>query len=119
MGSGQEILAGANVAAEWRIANGAGGSARGTASGPPTRREHAWLHAWSGGRATTILLGCEEQLHAAGQSWALGALPAEGAPEPAAEWESFTSDPWPCWRLRCGEVVVERSLFLVSGQQAV
>jgi hypothetical protein len=120
MGSGQEVLAGTTLAGEWRIANGAGGSAHGTATGPPTRRDHAWLHAWSGGRATTILLGFEEQLFAAGQSFALSEWPAEsGSTDPLGEREAFTSDPWPCWRIRCGEVLLERSLFLISGQQAV
>lgn len=121
MKSGQEqLFAGAKLAGEWRIANGAGGFAHGPAGGPPMRREHAWLQVWSGGRATTILLGFEEQLHAAGQSYSLSEFASENPPaEKLAELESFTSDPFPCWRLRCGEVVIERSLFLVSGQQAL
>lgn len=107
-------------AGAWRLANGAGGSAHGPVAGPPTRREHAWLHAWSDGRPTTILLGCEEQLLAGGHAhalseWAFGE-PAEGS---LAELETFSSDPFPCWRLRCGEVTIERSLFLVTGRQAV
>ena len=117
MGSG---LRAATRAGEWRIANGAGGSAHGTAAGPPTRREHACLQVWSEGQPTTILLGFEEQLHAAGHAYALSERTGEASSGDAlAECESFTSDPWPCWRLRCGEVTIERSLFLVTGQQAV
>ena len=121
MDSGQEqLFAGAQLAGEWRIANAAGSFAHGPAAGPPTRREHAWLHAWSEGRATTMLLGLEEQLHAAGQAYSLSERSAEDAPqEKLAEIESFTSEPFPCWRLRCGELLLERSLFLISGQQAV
>src|SRR5512144_1255480 len=106
--------------AAWRLANGAGGSAHGPAAGPPTRRDHAWLHAWSGGRPTTILLGCEELLLEGGHAWALSERVSDApAGDPLAECESFTLAPWPTWRLRCGEVTIERSLFLVTGQQAV
>jgi hypothetical protein len=121
MDPGQEqLFAGAQLAGEWRIANAAGGFAQGPAAGPPMRREHAWLHAWENGRATTMLLGLEEEVHAAGQAYALSELSIEDAArEKLAEIESFASEPFPCWRLRCGELLLERSLFLISGQQAV
>src|SRR5256885_13260881 len=101
MGPGQEVLAGTTLAGEWRIANGAGGSAHGTAAGPPTRRDHAWLHAWSGGRATTIPLGLEAQLLATGQSFALSGWPAEsGSSAPRRAPEAVSCDPLPRLRPR-------------------
>ena len=120
MGSGQEVLPAAGLAREWLITNGAGGCACGTAAGPPARRGHAWLHAAArDGHVTTLLLAMEEQVGTGGAVFALSALPGCDDTVAAAELETFSADPWPRWRLRCGEAVFERSLFLVHGQQAV
>ncbi len=120
MRQGQDVLAVPGLAREWLLTNGAGGCARGTAVGVPTRRAHAWLHAADAdGRVTTVLLGFDEQLHGEGGPWDLAPPTDPDGAATSAHLGSFSCDPWPAWRLRCGDLVLERSLFLVHGHQAV
>ncbi|HET9326046.1 MAG TPA: glycogen debranching enzyme N-terminal domain-containing protein [Candidatus Eisenbacteria bacterium] len=105
---------------EWIVVDGAGGSAHGTAAGWPLRRTHAWLHAArADGEVVTTLLGLEERMRTdAGVCDLAPVLTAEASVE-RATLEHFTSHPWPTWRFRAGEVVVERSLFMIHGHHAV
>src|SRR5262245_56909560 len=120
MGSGQEVLPETDLIREWLLIDGAGAFACGTSAGRPTRREHAWLHAPdSEGRLTTLLLGMDEQLRVGSDVFSLTPFSGSDPGVLPAEQLEFSDDPWPRWRLRCGDVVLERSLFMVRGQPVV
>jgi glycogen debranching enzyme len=108
---GQDVLADVKraLACEWQLANGIGGSASGTAAGGSARRDQALLTICSPhGRATTILLRLEERLQGAAGAVELGrALP-----------EEFRLEPWPTWRWRIGDTLLEKRLFLLHGHHA-
>lgn len=122
MRRGQDVLPDSRAAysREWLLANGIGGSAFGTAAALPLRADHAHLIVSTPhGRLTSLLLGMEERL-----------LDAEGASEPgsgvapmprpgAPVLEDFRLDPWPTWRYRAGETVLDKTLFLVHDHHAV
>lgn len=110
------------LATEWLLANGLGGSASGTAAGAHTRRTHALLlAAGPHGRLTTLLLGFDERLHEGGAGIDLACHLVAGGARPAAHAliESFACDPWPTWVYRAGGVAIEKSLFVISGHNAV
>lgn len=87
--------------AEWLLANGLGGSASGTAAGPPAHPRQGLLVAGAGARPLVLLLGLEERV-------------AGGA-----RLEGFRCDPWPTWRWSAGGTVFERTVFVPSGHDAV
>jgi len=123
MPRGQDVLPPPSPAREWLLTDGAGGCARGVATGVPSRRAHALLHAPdSTGLVTTVLLGFDERFHVDRATFHLFAPSnTRESPEAAesAEIEAFSADPCPTWRLRCGEVVLEKSLFMLQGHPAV
>ena len=106
---------------EWLLTDGAGGSALGTASGVPLRRTHALLHAPGDSGTVTLLLGFDERLLIERDTFVMFAPHADAAGEAArtALIEDFEALPWPRWRVRCGEVVLEKSLFLLDGHHAL
>jgi hypothetical protein len=123
MDRGQDVLHDFERASrqEWRWSDGLGGYAAGTASGAPTRRSHALLAVAGPGGPTTLVLRFEEKL-------AVGAAVHELAPAFAAgraragafaQLEAFAASPWPCWRWRIDDVVIERSLQPIDGHAAV
>ncbi|HEY3216688.1 MAG TPA: glycogen debranching enzyme N-terminal domain-containing protein [Candidatus Eisenbacteria bacterium] len=122
---GQELLTDPRLglAKEWRLANGLGGSACGTAIGAHTRRAHGLLHA-SGfhGCVTTQLLKLDERLHTGTGSLDLAVnVHAGGVMRPTGYTflEEFRLDPWPTWRFGAAGVRLEKSLFLIPGHHAV
>ncbi len=105
---------------EWVVVDGIGGSAHGLVPGAPLRRGHAWLHA-SGplGEPVTALLGLEERLRTDRGLFDLAPLFSAETSADRATVEHFAAQPWPTWRFRAGEVVLERSLFMVHGHHAI
>ena len=107
-------------AREWLIIDGAGGSAHGLAAGSPLRRGHAWLHAVNAsGEVITTLLGLEERLRTDRGLFDLTPLLATEGNAELAILEQFSSQPWPTWRFRAGDLLLERSLFMVHGHHAL
>jgi hypothetical protein len=122
---GQDVLRHprAALARTWALGNGVGGSAVGTAPGAAARRAHAWLIAAEPhGRLTTLLLRAEERVLTLEGTFDLACTLGPGGAPRGDGWtllESFRLDPWPVWRFRCGSLVLERSVALVPGHQAV
>ena len=119
---------------EWLIADGLGGSASGATSGRATRRTHALLTTASPhGRPRTLLLRLEERAAAEAppaerphatltpshDAPAVARLPGTGAAGAPFVIESFAAAPWPTWRCRVGETLLEKSLFTLRGHAAV
>lgn len=108
---------------EWLLGNGLGGSASGTAAGAHTRAEHAHLVAAAPhGRLTTLLLKLEERLHTDEGAFALATdLQPRGGARPAGYrlLVEFRLDAGPVWRFRAGGVLLEKSLFMIYGHNAV
>jgi len=121
MPRGQDVPRPSPDRREWLLTDGAGGSALGTASGVPQRRTHAVLHATGDSGPITLLLGFDERLLIERETFVLFADPADPSQEPASagEIESFEAIPWPSWRVRCGEAVLEKSLFMLDGHHAL
>ena len=128
MGNGQDVRAASRAAhaMEWLIADGLGGSASGTALGAATRRTHALLTATiepSGARS--LLLGLDERVADSQGTWEFSALdgddeaPARPHAPVAGALEAFKADPLPVWRLRAGQVVLEKRIQMVHGHHAV
>jgi hypothetical protein len=129
MGHGQDVRAEAPSAhaTEWLIANGLGGYASGTSGGTATRRTHSLLTAASPhGRLTTLLVAIDERLTEARGAWDLAPGPLAEAPGIAAAHatgrgviEHFSLDPAPTWRLRAGDVVLEKRVQVIYDHHAV
>jgi hypothetical protein len=135
MRHGQDVLASPDAVhdTEWLLSNGLGGSASGTASGAATRRTHALLTAATEhGRLVTLLLGFDERLLDEASSWDLtpvtpavraSAVPAAAAAGPRsaarAVIDAFSSNPTPTWRIRAGEIVIEKRVRMIRGHHAV
>lgn len=121
MPRGQDVPRPSPDRREWLLTDGAGGSALGTGGGVPQRRTHALLHATGESGPVTLLLGFDERLLIERETFVLFADPADSAQEPATpgEIERFEVLPWPCWRVRCGETVIEKSLFMLEGHHAL
>jgi predicted glycogen debranching enzyme len=109
---------------EWLEADGFGGYASGTVSGPRTRRYHALLLCATqppGGRIV-LVNGVEAWVETGGHRYPLtsqcyapgGIYPPQADPLPG-----FSAEPWPTWRLRLDDgLVVCAEVFTVktSGQ---
>ena len=123
MSSGQDVLAvPATLATEWMLGNGLGGSACGTVTGIQTRRTHGLLHAADlHGRVTTVLLKLDERLATDAGTVELPGNPTGGIIRAAGpcRLEAFRLDPWPTWRFHAADVVLEKSLFMIHGHNAV
>jgi len=121
---GQDILFSFDAALhrEWLIANGVGGSASGSVAGANTRRTHGLLTAAGPhGLLQTLLLKLDERVRADAGSFDLSPnLYCSGQrPNAAPPIEEFALDPWPVWRYRVGDALIEKSVFMVHGHNAV
>ncbi len=124
MTTGQDVLSDFERASrhEWRLADGLGGLAAGTASGMPGRRAHALLATASPtGALTALVLRFEEKLALGATTHELSAGLVAGRARAGAfaQLESFESLPWPRWRWRIDDTVIERSYRLVDGHPAL
>ena len=137
MQDGQDVLAALLQASArtWRLSDGRGALARGTASGAATRRAHALLAAPSVGPRAELpavsLLRFDDRVTPPGSppveltpAFALSAR-REGPPALTvragmlAVLESFADQPWPRWRFRGEGWVIEREYRLVQGHAAL
>lgn len=130
MDRGRDVHSGAPAPAnEWLLMDGRGGFAAGPPSGIPERPDHVWLAAaGSHGRLTALLLRCDERVTAGGATFDLagsfvasdGVVLRSRAAQTALEHlEAFRCDPWPAWRYRVGDVVIERAIRVIEGHPAV
>src|SRR5689334_4296242 len=137
MPPGQDVLAALLHASArtWRLSDGRGSLARGTASGAATRRGHALLSAPAvGPRAewpAVSLLRFDDRISPPGGA-PVELTPAfhrstrvDGQPVITARagvlshLESFTELPWPRWRFRGDDWLMEREYRLIEGHAAV
>ena len=135
MTAGQDVLTSLlqSSTRTWQLADGCGASARGTATGAATRRDHAWLALPPRAEtpADVALLRFDDRLTPAGgltveltPGFVLSAR-REQAPLLGARanslplLESFDDQPWPRWRWRGDGWVVERELRMIEGHPAL
>ena len=108
---------------EWLLTDGIGGSALGTAAGVSARREQALLVTVTAhGEPQVALLKLDERLTVDDATFDLTTTPLSGGPACSLGHrllEEFRLDPWPVWRYRVGETVIEKSLFMVYGHHAL
>ncbi len=105
---------------EWLETNGIGGYASGTISGTNTRRYHGLLVAASEpplGRIVTVAK-IEETLIVDGERYELSSNRYPGAlyPEGYKFLTRFRLDPFPIWTYTIGAIEIERSIFMVHGE---
>ena len=110
----------AAISREWLETNGLGGFASSTIIGLNTRRYHALLTAATNppvGRVV-LLSKLEETLVINGDHVYLSANQYPGVIHPRGYelLESFRLDPFPVFTYRVGDVVIEKSLFMVQGE---
>jgi glycogen debranching enzyme len=118
MRTGQDVPSGSRATSvEWLLANGLGGSCSGSASGAPARSSQALLVAGALGRPTALLLRLDERVSGKAGSFELATrrLRARGQ----VRLEEFRVAPWPTWRWNVGGTIFEKSLFALSGHDAV
>ena len=105
---------------EWLVTNGLGGFACGTVSGVSTRRYHgllvAALYPPRGRHVLVTHLDEVLTFRHARTSLAAHAFPGAVSPDGYKHIASFELDPLPRWRYAVGEVELERSVFMVRGQ---
>lgn len=112
MRTGQDVLPELDTASgrEWLLADGLGGSASGPAAGAPGRRTQTLLTAADAhGRLHTLLLRFDERV-------TVGTTTHDLTLETP---ESFVALPWPTWRFRLGECVIERRMLGMRGHAGV
>ncbi len=100
---------------EWLETNGRGGYASGTIAGANTRRYHALLLVARRPPVDRVVLvnHLEEWVEAAGHSFPLSTNLYRGAvhPEGYKYCEGFSPDPWPTWRYRSRDILLEREVL--------
>ena len=112
-----EELRGRGLALEWLEADGLGGYACGTASGPRTRRYHGWyVPAIPPPRRRWMMVsGCEEFATVRGKTTSLSTQVYRDAEsgDGAESLSRFRLEPFPTWHYQSGELAIERSLCVV------
>ena len=107
---------------EWVVPDGQGGYAAGTGSGLRTRRAHGLLAVATTPPVGRYLLLAELDASVLGPDGTPVALSSHGFfpgvvhPDGLDRLESFRLDPFPTWRYRLGEQVLERRVLLVRGE---
>ena len=110
--------------AEWLEADGLGGFASGTASGIRTRRYHALLLTATAPPAGRMVLvtGFDAWVETQSGTVAISSQrygPDVIHPDGASRIESFEYNPWPRWRYKIDDLVIEHELFVPKGESAV
>ncbi|MBI5517060.1 MAG: glycogen debranching enzyme N-terminal domain-containing protein [Deltaproteobacteria bacterium] len=108
------------TAREWVVTNGLGGYAAGTVSGVATRRYHGLLvAARTPPRGRQVLVSHLDETVALGEhqtDLSVHAFPGTLHPRGDRHLVAFSLDPLPVWRWRIGEVLLERTVCMVHGQ---
>src|SRR6266498_3983639 len=110
--------------AEWLEADGLGGFASGTVSGIRTRRYHALLLTATTPPAGRMALanGFDAWVETPHGTFAISSQrygPDVIHPDGASRIESFEYDPWPRWRYKIDDLVIEHELFVPKGESAI
>ena len=110
--------------AEWLEADGLGGFASGTVSGIRTRRYHALLLTATTPPAGRMVLanGFDAWVETPRGTFAISSQrygPDVIHPDGASRVESFEYEPWPRWRYKIDDLVIEHELFVPKGESAV
>ena len=110
--------------AEWLEADGLGGFASGTVSGIRTRRYHALLLTATTPPAGRMVLvnGFDAWVETPSGTFAISSQrygPDVIHPDGASRIESFEYEPWPRWRYKIDDLVIEQELFVPKGESAV
>jgi predicted glycogen debranching enzyme len=108
------------TAREWIVSNGLGAYASGTVSGIATRRYHGLLvAALTPPRGRRVLISHLDEtitLRYLRAPLSAHAFPGVVQPEGWRHLVTFALDPLPRWQWRVGEAVLERTIFMVRGQ---
>src|SRR6266496_3813856 len=110
--------------AEWIEADGLGGFASGTVSGIRTRRYHALLLTATTPPAGRMALanGFDAWVETPSGTFAISSQrysPDVVHPDGASRIESFEYEPWPSWRYKIDDLVIEQELFVPKGESAI
>src|SRR5216110_3435171 len=110
--------------AEWIEADGFGGFASGTVSGIRSRRYHALLLTATTPPAGRMVLvnGFDAWVETPDGTVALSSQrygPDVIHPDGASRIESFEYEPWPRWRYKIDDLVIEHELFVPKGESAI
>ena len=110
--------------AEWLEADGLGGFASGTVSGIRTRRYHALLLTATTPPAGRMVLanGFDAWVETPSGTVAISSQrygPDVIHPDGASRIESFEYNPWPRWRYKIDDLVIEHELFVPKGESAI
>ena len=110
--------------AEWLEADGLGGFASGTVSGIRTRRYHALLLTATAPPAGRMVLvnGFDAWVETPSGTVAISSQrygPDVIHPDGASRIESFEYNPWPRWRYKIDDLVIEHELFVPKGESAI
>src|SRR5213596_3129676 len=110
--------------AEWLEADGLGGFASGTVSGIRTRRYHALLLTATTPPAGRMVLanGFDAWVETPSGTFAISSQrygPDVIHPDGASRVESFEYEPWPRWRYKIDDLVIEHELFVPKGESAI
>src|SRR5207247_1548839 len=110
--------------AEWLEADGLGGFASGTVSGIRTRRYHALLLTATTPPAGRMVLanGFDAWVETPSGIFGISSQrygPDVIHPDGASRIESFEYDPWPRWRYKIDNLVIEHELFVPKGESAI
>src|SRR5262245_7049260 len=104
---------------EWLEADGLGGFASGTASRVRTRRYHALLLSALRPPADRIVLVSDLEAWVVTDGGRFGITPQHYAPgvlHPAEPQSTFSSEPWPTWRIRLADgTEIEHSIVVPRG----
>lgn len=113
----------AGASREWLETNGLGGFSSSTVPGLHTRRYHALLIAALRPPVERVVLlsRADETLVVNGERFELGCRQYPGTVHPQGYrfLQRFRLDPYPMWTYQAGGVTLEKSLFLVHGQDTV
>ncbi len=106
---------------EWVEANGVGGLSSSSVVGANTRKQHGLLSIIDGSSRLVLVASLQETISCQGRTYDLSTNAYFGAIHPAGyqALDMFKNDPWPTWRFAYDDVVVEKELMMVHGEDAL